>query len=123
MNRISYGNAAGTVGRIEFEGRVLDTVLPPADGEARSIYDLLISSGVVPEPYAPPAPGPREATGAALLAALTDSEAALAATVKLRDQWAVLARGDDLIPETNAKLGRMAGKAGITVSAWFDRLA
>lgn len=57
MARIYFQNEAQTEGVIELDdGRLLIGPLPPVDAQARDIYDDLVATGVVVEPYAPPAP-------------------------------------------------------------------
>ncbi len=68
-----------------------------------------------PAPVVPPRP--REATGYALISALSDDAAK---SLKARDLSRLSARGQDGIPEQSDFVIRVAGKAGTTPKAWFD---
>ncbi len=71
-----------------------------------------------PPPPAPAVlPRPREATGYALISALSDDAAK---SLKARDLSRLSARGQDGIPEQSDFVIRVAGKAGMTPAAWFD---
>lgn len=68
-----------------------------------------------PAPVVPPRP--REATGYALISALSDDAAK---SLKARDLSRLSARGQDGIPEQSDFVIRVATKAGTTPDAWFD---
>lgn len=78
-------------------------------------YDGKAFGPPTPAPVVPPRP--REATGYALISALSDDAAK---SLKARDLSRLSARGQDGIPEQSDFVIRVAGKAGTTPSAWFD---
>lgn len=64
----------------------------------------------------------RSAFGADLFGVLTKAEHAMLAGARADDLRIITARGQDMIPETNAKLARLAAVAGLSVADWFGRL-
>lgn len=66
---------------------------------------------------------PRYAVLVRLIGVLTDAEVDILSTqAKKKDQWVILARGMDQVPENNPKLARVCLLLGITPKEWFDRV-
>jgi hypothetical protein len=66
---------------------------------------------------------PRMALGSDLFSVLSRDQHTKLSAARADDLRIITARGQDLIPESNSKLARLAAAMGITVASWFALLS
>ncbi len=103
------------VGALDASGNGIVSIPEGASPKVGMTWDGKAFGPPPPAPVVPPRP--REATGYALISALSDDAAK---SLKARDLSRLSARGQDGIPEQSDFVIRVAGKAGTTPKAWFD---